>query len=112
MTLIKGQSVILIVREQIGADELNVPIYRETEKLVENVLISPLTAEEKAEDLAYYKKVTAYELHIPKKNTDSWENTAVLFYGRRWETVGDVRVWMEENTPLEWNKKIRVAAYG
>lgn len=112
MSLIKGIPVVLKVREKIGEDAFHIPVYNQHTVTINDVLVTPLSSEDIAEDLAYYKKRTVYELCIPKGDNHDWTNSTVNFYGRDWIAVGEPREYIESNVPLRWNKKIRVAAYG
>ena len=112
MALIKGITVTLYEKTRSGEDDFNAPIYTETPVQVENVLVTPVSAEDIINDLQLYGKRAVYELSIPKGDTHQWEDRTVEFFGHKWRTFGFCREWIEENLPLNWNKKIKVERYG
>lgn len=113
MHMITGATVKLHVREPTGVDAFGAPVYRDAGTIpVENVLICPTSAEDITSDLQMYGKYTVYELHIPKTDTNTWEDRVVEFYGKKWRTVGAVLEWMEPITPGPWNKRVKVERYG
>ena len=111
-SLIKGKTIILYDRIQVGVDAFNHPVYQETPVSVENVLITPVDTKDITGDYQRHGKRQVYELSIPKKNTNVWENREVEFYGKRWQTIGFPQDLIEENVPLDWNRKVRVERYG
>lgn len=112
MSRIRGITVALYTRTQAGIDSFNRPIYSETPVEVENVLVTPATAEDVVNELSLSGKHLAYELSIPKGDTNDWEDKKVSFFGETFRTFGPVRQWIEEMVPLDWNKKIKVERYG
>lgn len=113
-SLIRGITVTLYEKAVAGVDAFNAPVYAETPVTVENVLVSPATtiAGEITDDnqLTGYKET--YELSIPKKNTNVWENVTVEFWGKKWKTVGPVQQLITENVPLDWDRKVKAERYG
>lgn len=109
---IKGIEVILHTKTKNGVDDFGNPIFEDATPTVENVLVSPVSAEDSNNDFAMYGKKTVYELAIPKGDTNVWEDTEVEFFGQKFRTVGGVIQGIEENIPLAWNKKIKVEFYG
>lgn len=112
MDLIKGIVVTLYERVQDGADDFDAPIYREQPVSVDNVLVSPVSAEDVASDIQMHGKHSVYELSIPKEDTHIWTDRRVDFWGQSWRTIGFPQRWIDENVPLAWNQKIRVERYG
>ena len=112
MALIKGITVTLYEKTLSGVDDFNAPVYTETPVQVENVLVTPVSAEDVINELQLYGKRAVYELSIPKGDTHEWEDRTVEFFGHKWRTFGFCREWIEENLPLSWNKKIKVERYG
>lgn len=102
---------MLINRVPAGKDAFLQTVYEERREPVENVLVTPVASEDMASDFAQYGKRTVYELSIPKKDAHQWEDAVVEFWGQRFQTVGNVRRWIEEMVPLDWNGKIRVVRY-
>ena len=111
-SMIKGISVVLYQTTQTGVDAFNAPIYSEEPVTIDNVLVSPVSTEDIVSDLQMYGKHSVYELCIPKGDAHVWEDRKVSFFGGIWKTFGFSRQWIEENVPLDWNRKIRVERYG
>ena len=110
--MIKGITVKLHVKTQNGEDAFGVPIMSDSSVDVNDVLVSPVNAEDSNDDFAMYGKKTIYSLAIPKGDTHTWEDTEVEFFGRKFRTVGNVVEGIEANIPLRWNKQIKVEYYG
>ena len=111
MANIQGITVILFDKVSDGVDEFNQPTYTETEIEVENVLIEPVSTTQSADTTDIKQTGIQYRLHIPKTDTNTWTNRKVKFYDSVFKTVGAPMVYMEELTPLEWNKKVLVEKY-
>lgn len=112
MAMIKGTTIILRKKKQVGVDGFNAPIYETEDMEVENVLIAPAFTEDVSTAQDLYGKKASYTLAIPKGDTNIWEDTTVVFFGQEWSTIGFPQEGMEENIPLNWNKKVMVERYG
>ena len=112
VTMIAGIPIKVYQTYQTGTDEFNAPIYQESPVLVENVLVMPSSPESIVADLQLYGKRAEYELCIPKGNTLDWCDKRVEFFGKTWKTFGFPQEWIEENVPLDWNRKVKVERYG
>ena len=110
-SLIKGISVTLYDKQQIGVDAFNAPIYEEKEIVVDNVIPELLTQDDVVSATELYGKHAVYRLCIPKGDANKWEDRKVSFFGKTWHTYGPVIEYIEENVPLSWNKKVLVEAY-
>lgn len=110
--MIKGITVILYERTQIGVDGFKHPVYSERPVAVENVLVTPVSAEDILSGVQLYGKHAVYELCIPKEDCHDWENKTVEFFGKKWRTFGFPQRWIDENIPLDWNVKVKVERYG
>lgn len=108
---IKGIPVKLSVRTQKGIDDFNRPIYETSQEVVENVLVGEPSAEDVANELNLSGKRIAYTLAIPKGDTHVWEDTEVEFWGMTFKTVGIPTQGIDDNIPLQWNKKVKVERY-
>ena len=111
MPLIKGITVRLCVREQTSTDPFNNPVFSENWVDVENVLVAPSTSDDITTSQDLYGKKAVYTLAIPKGDTHEWKDTLVEFFGQRFRTFGFPTQGIEENIPLDWNKKVMVEAY-
>lgn len=109
--MIKGITVVLYERTQSGVDDLNDAIYTETPVTVNNVLVTPIDSTEIVNSITLEGKKAVYELCLPKGDTHEWDNCRVSFYGEDWIAFGLPREYIEDNVPLSWNRKIKVARY-
>lgn len=112
MAMIKGITVILRKKTQIGVDDFDAPVYETEDVKVENVLVAPASSQDviTAQDL--YGKKASYTLAVPKGDANDWTDITVAFFGQEWRTIGFPQEGIEENIPLDWNKKVMVERYG
>lgn len=108
----RGITVTLYERTQVGTDAFHAPVYEETPVEVENVLVAPASASEILDNVNLYGKKAVYTLAVPKGDTHEWENVRVDFFGQRWRTFGFPTEGIEHLIPLSWNKKVMVERYG
>src|SRR5690606_22121565 len=111
MAIIKGITVTLINKKEVGRDPFDRPIYEDVEIEVDNVLVSPVSTEDIVHTLELTGKKDVYTLAIPKGDTNNWEDAEVIFFGKRWRTFGMVTEGIEHLIPLDWNKKVMVERY-
>lgn len=114
MALLKGITVVLIVKTVTGKDAFNRDIATESSVNVENVLVAPVgqTGEEILSELSLNGKKATYLLGIPKGDTHNWEDKEVEFFGERWHTIGYSTMGIEDLIPLDWNRKVVVERCG
>lgn len=112
MAMIKGITVILLSKTQIGTDPFNRPVYDYQEESVDNVLVAPTTSDDIATSQDLTGKKAVYTLAIPKGDTHNWSDATVRFFGQEWHTLGYPTEGIEGNIPLDWNKKVMVERYG
>lgn len=108
---IKGITIILYEMKEVGKDGFNHPIYEEVGVNIDNVLVAPSSSDDiiASTDLAGKKAV--YTLAIPKGDSHIWENKKVKFFGQLWHVFGFALQGIDENIPLDWNKKVMVERY-
>ena len=111
MAMIKGITVTLINKQEVGRDPFNKPIYEDVPIEVENVLVNPTSTDDIVNQLNINGKKAVYTLAIPKGDTNEWENAEVFFFGKRWRTFGIPTEGIDHLIPLEWNKKVMVERY-
>ncbi len=111
MTMIKGITVTLINKKQVGTDPFDEPVYEDVPIEVENVLISPTSTDDIVNQLDLTGKKAVYTLAIPKNDENNWEDAEVFFFGKRWRTFGIPTQGIDHLIPLEWNKKVMVERY-
>lgn len=112
MAMIKGITVILVEKKQVGVDAFNAAIYETAEVEVENVLVAPASSDDIVTSQDLTGKKAVYTLAIPKGDTHNWEDTTIKFFGQIWKSFGIPLEGIEENIPLSWNKKVMVERYG
>lgn len=112
MAMIKGIPVILIEKIQTGTDPFGAPIYDEQEIIVDNVLVAPASSDDIVNSQDLFGKKAVYTLAIPKGDSHNWKDTKVKFFDQEWKTFGFPLEGIEENIPLDWNKKVMVEQYG
>ena len=109
---IKGITVTLINKKEVGKDPFGNPIYDDVEIEVDNVLVSPVSTEDIVHTLELTGKKAVYTLAIPKDDGNDWEDAEVIFFGQRWRTFGFVTQGIDHLIPGDWNKKVMVERYG
>jgi len=109
--MIKGITVTLINKKEVGKDPFGNPIYDDVEIEVDNVLVSPVSTEDIVHTLELTGKKAVYTLAIPKGDENDWEDAEVIFFNKKWRTFGFVTEGIEHLMPLDWNKKVMVERY-
>lgn len=112
MSLIKGITVTLYEQTETGVDEFNRETFVENPVLVDNVLIGEPATQDIINEINMSGKKLAYTLAIPKGDTHDWTDKKVSFFGSMFRTIGEPMQGIEENIPLDWNKKVKVERYG
>lgn len=111
MAMIKGITVKLYEKKQIGTDDFNAPIYDETATDIENVLVCPSSSTDIVDQMNLHGKKAVYTLAIPKGDAHNWENVTVEFFEKKWKTFGFPIAGIDDLIPLGWNKKVMVERY-
>src|SRR5699024_2504860 len=111
MTLIKGITVTLINKQEIGRDPFDKPIYDDVPIEVDNVLVSPTSTDDIVNQPNIDGKKAVYTLAIPKDDDNNGEDAEVLFFDKRWRTFGIPTEGIEDLIPLDCNKKVMVERY-
>lgn len=110
-SVIKGIPVVVYRKIQTGVDGFNRPVHEEVPETVQNVLVAPAGSDDVTDTTNLSETTVAYDLCIPKGDSREWRNVTVEFWGQKFQTVGDVREYIEALIPLDWNRKIRVEKY-
>lgn len=112
--LIKGITVTLIDKTEVGRDGFGAPIWEEKRIRVDNVLVSPNQGTDGGviSEVSLHGKTAQYVLAIPKEDRNNWEDREVEFFGCRWKTVGFSTVGIDHLIPLDWNRKVTVERFG
>jgi len=111
MGRIKGITVTLLQKQEIGKDPFGAPIYDWVEAHVDNVLVTPTRSQEVLDRLNLTGRKAVYTLAIPKGDTHEWEEQKVIFFGKEWRVFGMELEGIEQLIPLDWNKKVYVERY-
>lgn len=111
MTMIKGITVTLISKQKVDEDPFGEPIYKDVEKEIENVLVTPTSSDDVVNELELTGKKAVYTLAIPKDDKNTWEDQEVRFFDKRWRVFGMATEGIEHLIPLDWNKKVMVERY-
>ena len=111
MAMIKGITVTLINKQEVGKDPFDNPIYDDVPIEVENVLVTPTSTDDVVDQLDLTGKKAVYTLAIPKVDDNDWEDVEVLFFGQKWRTFGFVTQGIDHLIPLDWSKKVMVERY-
>lgn len=105
---LRGITVTLYDKIEIGRDDFNKPIYDDKEVAIDNVLVEPLSSTEILETLSLTGRRAIYRLGIPKGDTHDWENKKIKLFGKEYRTIGPALEGIEDMIPLDWNKKVQV----
>lgn len=108
----RGITITLYTKTQVGTDSFNAPVYAETETTVDNVLVGEPSGEEQVEELQLHGKRLAYVLAIPKGDTNEWFDNDVAFWGERFHVYAPPTQGIDSLVPTAWNKKVKVERYG
>ena len=106
--MIKGITVQLEVLTKVGTNPFGESSWEKSTTNVSNVLVTPVTNEAVVNELTLSGKRIAYQLAIPKGDTNEWRDREVAFFGEKFRTFGEIEQGIEENIPLAWNKKVKV----
>ena len=107
--MLAGIPVVLLRQTQTGIDPFNRPIVTTVSETVENVLVAPLSDEERVTELNLTGRRAVYQLGIPKGDAHNWEaGTLVQFFGQTFRIIGQPTQGIEAMIPLAWNKKVKV----
>ena len=112
MGILKGITIALVDKIEIGKDGFGSPIYEDKEIEVNNVLVTPTSSDDIVNQLTLTGKKAIYTLGIPKGDMHDWEDKEVKFFGKTWRTFGEPLEGIEDLIPLDWNKKVTVEYYG
>lgn len=108
----RGVTIILYDKVQIGIDDFNRPVYQDVPRTIENVLIGEPTTDQVIDELNLSGKRLAYTLSIPKGDNHEWTDRKVEFFGEVFRTFGRPTQGIDHLIPLDWNKKVKVERYG
>lgn len=106
---IKGETVVLVSREQIGTRPGGSPEYAYVETPVENVLVGPGPLADLADANRPEGTKVVFNLHFPKTFSGSLRGASIKVRGGGpLAVVGDPQPYTPENTPGDWNMPVEV----
>lgn len=108
----RGITITLYEKKEVGRDAFNGPIYEETPEEIDNVLVSPSSTDEILSANQLYGKKAVYTMAIPKGDAHEWEGKKVSFFGYNWRVIECVQAGIESLVPTAWHKKATVERYG
>lgn len=108
---IKGITVTLYQTVKTGSDRFGADIFEEQAAQVEDVLVSPASADDVINSVQLEGKKAVYLLGIPKGDTHEWEDKTIEFFGKKFRSFGPVQEGIEELVPTRWHKKVTVERY-
>lgn len=111
--MIKGVSITLKKKTASGTDPFNNSTYTTQNVTVDNVLVGVPSADDINDAFTRYGKKAVYTLHIPKGDTNIWEDTEVVLpepFAGTYRTIGYPTAYIQGNVPpgVPWNKIIKV----
>lgn len=104
---LKGTTVILYNKTEVGRDSINNPVFETASEEVENVLIGSPGEQEIVDVLNLTGRKVSYVLGIPKGDTHDWTDKKVTFFGKEFRTIGEPTEGLEGMIPMEWNRRVR-----
>lgn len=105
MQLISGVSVI-VQRPvtQTGTDDMSEPIIGQPiSEPVDNVLFDPTAASNLSDALRLKNIEVDADFHFPKSYTGSLRGCSIAYGGHSYSVIGDIRRYIEADTPGMWN---------
>ena len=108
----RGITVTLYDRVEVGVDEFKAPIYEEEPVSVKNVLVAPMSATELLDTYNLTGRKAVYQMGIPKGDNHDWSaGKKVSFFGQDWRIIELPQEGIDHLIPLSWNKKVQVERY-
>lgn len=108
----KGITVTLYDRVEIGRDGFNAPMYEEVPVDVDNVLVAPMSTTELLDTYNLTGRKAVYQMGIPKDDNHDWSaGKKVSFFGQDWRIIELPQEGIDHLIPLSWNKKVQVERY-
>ena len=106
--MMRGITVQLFNETETGKNSFGEPIVEEQAVDVENVLVSPASAQEILDADNLYGRKAEYTLAIPKGDQHDWQNKHIRFYDKDWQSFGIPTKGIDELVPTAWNMKVMV----
>ena len=108
----RGITVTLYDRVEIGRDALNHPTYDEVPITIDNVLVVPSSSIAMPDATSLDGRLGDYTLAVPKGDDHDWSaGKRIEFFGKPWRIIKMPEEGIEWLIPLAWNKKVYVETY-
>ena len=109
--MIRGITVTLLERTQVGVDGFNHPVYSKSETPVDNVLVYPATSEDVISEMNLTGKHLEYYLCVMKGDNHECTDHYVRFFSQTWHVYSLPEEWIDANNPSAWNKRYKCERY-
>ena len=105
MQLINGITVTVSrPGTQTGTDDMGEPIIGQpTSEAVDNVLFDPTAASNLSDALRLKNIEVDADFHFPKSYTANLRGCSIAYGGHTYSVIGDIRRYIEADTPGLWN---------
>ena len=107
----KGTTVKLAVKTQVGTDPFGAPIYSMIWEDVPDVLVGQPSTDDVAASTYLYGKKIEYMLGIPKGDIHDWVDAEIIIWGQPYKSFGYPITGEQANIPLRWGQNVRVERY-
>lgn len=107
----KGTTIQLGVKTQIGTDPFGAPEYSVIFEDVKDVLVGQPSTDDIKTSTDLFGKRLIYMIGIPKGDTHNWEDAEVIIWGKKFKTFGCPITGEQANIPLRWGQNVRVGYY-
>lgn len=108
----KGMTIYLVNKTEIGRDDFDAPIYDEELEAVHDCLVGQPSTDDVTDTLALYGKKIEYTIGIPKGDEHNWTDAEIVMFGGRFRTIGYPQTGIQANIPLRWGQNVKVERYG
>lgn len=105
----RGETVTVIRRVEVGRDPGNSPIYADEEEPVADVLVAPGPRTDLAESARPEGVEVRFTLHFPKTFTGELRGAAISVRGEEpLRVIGSPRPYTRGNCPTRWHMPVEV----
>ena len=103
-----GTTITFSQKVASGTDDLNNPTFTDTDVVVDDCLIAPITEPATArEQQAMDQSRDQLRVHLPKLSTADVSGSTFDYDGKTFTVDSDSVVFMADNTPTRWNRYFR-----
>jgi len=105
MQLINGITVTVShPGTQTSTDDMGEPVYGPpVDEAVDNVLFDPTAASNLSDALRLKNIEVDADFHFPKSYAESLRGCSIAYGGHTYSVIGDIRRYIEADTPGVWN---------